>query len=115
MLYETKRQVANGSPSLPAPTALLALSFAEQLPILIMLQSRKGGVRHFSSPARTRRYVQFHWGDQVASIVLFILHQAFWVAEDRERADRELIEAWSSGLPVPWTAPEWNVSRMEVS
>lgn len=62
-----------------------------------------------TSPRFRPNHVPVLLGNQVTSVVLFLLHQAYWVASDPARADREIEEAVEVGTGVAHaeTAPVW--------
>jgi hypothetical protein len=60
-----------------------------------------------TSPTRGGRYARIRWGDQMASVVLFALHQAHWMTSDPERAAKEIRDAVAADVAVPASAPDW--------
>lgn len=60
-----------------------------------------------ASPVLGGRFNKIKWGDGVASLVLFLLNQALWVAQDRGRAEREIDKALEEKKVQPDSGPHW--------
>lgn len=87
--------------------ATIVLSFHEGKLRQVKFWSTPDSVVVRASPMLGGRYHHLRWGSGLASLILFLLHQAYWVAADQARAEREIEKAIEAGQPVAGSAPQW--------
>ncbi len=83
------------------------LRFAGGVPTALEFRPEQGSPPVLSSPTRGGKYERIRWGDQVASLVLFLLHQALWVASDPDRAAAKWPRPSEETGRPQHLAPEW--------